>query len=68
MQSVDFTVVSNTSVPGISLVYAQNEDAYNYLCNEEITVLPNGSAPIDTQSVGDFISDAGWEHFECALV
>lgn len=68
MPTVDFTVVSNTLVPGISLVYAQNEDAYNYLCDEDITVLPNGSAPIDSANVGDFISDAGWEHFECALV
>ena len=68
MPSVDFRVVANTTVPGLSLVYAMNEDAYNYLCDEDITVLPNGAAPLDTQSVGDFISDAGWERYECELV
>ena len=68
MRSVDFNVVSHTAVPGISLVWAQNEDAYNYLCDEDITVLPNGSAPIDTETVGDFVSDCGWENFECSLM
>lgn len=68
MPTVDFQVVSNTAVPGISLVYAMNEDAYNFLCDEDITVLSNGAAPIDSDHVGDFVSDAGWEHFECALV
>ena len=68
MQTLDFRVVSDSSVPGISLVFAMNEDAYNYLCEEDITVLPNGSAPIETNNVGDFISDAGWNHFACALL
>ena len=68
MQTLDFRVVSDSSVPGISLVFAMNEDAYNYLCEEDITVLPNGSAPIETNNVGDFISDAGWIHFACALL
>jgi hypothetical protein len=68
MQTVDFKVVSNTSVSGISLVYAMNEDAYNYLCDEDITVLRNGAAPIDTCALGDFISDAGWEKMTTELV
>ncbi len=68
MHTVDFQVVSDTSVPGISLVYAMNEDAYDYLCEHDITVLNNGCAPIDTDTVGDFISDAGWDKMISELI
>ena len=61
--SYDFTIVSVTEVPGISLVYAQNEDAYNYLVDEaDMTLLSDGSAPISRTRVGDFISDASYAH------
>jgi len=64
--SYDFTIVSVTEVPGISLVYAQNEDAYNYLVDEvDMSLLSDGSAPIARHRVGDFISDAGHAHL-CA--
>ena len=66
--SVDFEIIENTKVPGISLVVAQNEDAYAYLASADITVLANGTAPMDSEYIGDFISDAGWEHFSSALV
>ena len=66
--SVDFEIIENTKVPGISLVVAQNEDAYAYLASADITVLANGTAPMDSEYIGDFISDAGWEHFTSALV
>ena len=66
--SVDFTIVSNTGLSGISLVYAQNEDAYNFLCDEDLEVMAFGAAPIDSDRVGDFISDSAWEHLECELV
>ena len=60
----DFTIISDTSVPGISLVMAQNEDAFKYLTDEEeYTTLKDGSAPIRTEFVGDFISDAEHAHF-----
>ena len=60
----DFTIISDTSVPGISLVMASNEDAFNYLTEEEdYTTLKDGSAPIRTECVGDFISDAEQAHF-----
>ena len=60
----DFTIISDTSVPGISLVMAANEDAFNYLTEEEDYItLKDGSAPIRTDAVGDFISDAEQAHF-----
>ena len=66
--SYDFQIISNTAVPGLSLVMPMNEDAFSYLEDEQMTILPNGSAPIDTDSVGDFISDAEWSHFCSAYV
>lgn len=64
----DFHIITETGVSGISLVVAQNEDAFTYLEEEEMTILPNGSAPIDNDNVGDFISDCGWAHMACNLV
>lgn len=65
----DFQIISQTEVPGISLVVAQNEDAFTYLTEEQdMAILKDGSAPVATDSVGDFISDCGWAHFACALV
>tara|TARA_B100001094_G_C17633597_1_gene531664 strand:- start:193 stop:480 length:288 start_codon:yes stop_codon:yes gene_type:complete len=59
----DFTIVSVTEVPGVSLVYAHNEDAYNYLTDEvDMTTLSDGSAPISRSRVGDFINDAEYAH------
>ena len=67
--SVDFQIISYTDVPGISLVVAQNEDAFSYLTEEEdLAYLADGSVPLDTDKVGDFISDAEWSHFSSALV
>ena len=69
--SFDFTIISETDVPGISLVVAQNEDAFSYLIDEEgadMTVLQDGSAPIASDLIGDFVSDAGWDKYSCELV
>ena len=67
--SVDFQIITETDVPGISLVVAQNEDAFSYLTEEEeLTYLKDGSVPLATDQVGDFISDAEWAHLSSALV
>ena len=59
----DFTIVAVTEVPGISLVYPHNEDAYNYLTEEvDMATLSDGSAPISRSRVGDFINDAEYAH------
>lgn len=67
--SFDFHIISHTDVPGISLVVAQNEDAFSYLTEEEdLAYLSDGSVPLDTDKVGDFISDAEHAQFCAALV
>ena len=67
--SVDFQIISVTDVPGISLVVAQNEDAFSYLTEEEdMAYFADGSVPLATDEIGDFISDAEWKHLSSALV
>ena len=66
--SYDFQIISTTDVPGLSLVMPMNEDAFSYLEDEQMTILPNGSSPIDTDCVGDFINDAEWAHLCTAYV
>jgi hypothetical protein len=62
----DFKILSNTSVPGLSLVMPLNESALDYLTDEaDMTTLRDGSAPLSIDNVGDFISDAGHAHFAC---
>ena len=66
---VDFQIISRTEVPGISLVIAQNEDAFSYLTEEEdMAYFADGSVPLATDQVGDFISDAEHAHLCTALV
>ena len=65
----DFEIVSVSGMPGISLVYAQNEDAYNYLVDEaHLSTFEDGSAPIYRHKAGDFISDCAAAHFCCEYV
>ena len=65
----DFQVQVRTDMPGLSYVVAQNEDAFSYLTEEEdLSYLSDGSVPLDTDKVGDFISDAEHAQFCAALV
>ena len=65
----DFQVISTTEVPGISLVVAFNEDAFRYLTEEEnLACLQDGSVPLATDKIGDFISDSGWDKYTCEIV
>jgi len=65
----DFQIISDTLVPGISLIVAQNEDAFSYLTEEEdYTYLKDGSVPLINEAIGDFISDAEQAHLCAALV
>ena len=66
---VDFQIITTTDVPGISLVVAQNEDAFSYLTEEEdMAYFQDGSVPLATDQVGDFISDAEHAHLCSALL
>ena len=66
--TVDFKILSQTDVPGIALVVAQNEDAFSYLTEEEdFGYLPDGSVPLAYDKVGDFINDAEHAQYCAAL-
>ena len=67
--SVDFQIIAYTDVPGISLVVAQNEDAFVYATETgDMDCLSDGSIPLASDKVGDFVSDCGWDNYSCTLV
>ena len=62
----DFSIQSTTGVSGVSLITPNHEDAYNFLRDEcDLNILANGSAPIDTSLVGDFMSDCASVYLDC---
>ena len=64
----DFEIVG-TNLSGVSLVCAQNEDAFRFLVDEaHFTVFSDGSAALFDENVGDFISDAESAHLCCNYV
>jgi hypothetical protein len=65
--TADFQLVSPTQIPGITLIMPMNEDAFSYLTDEALlSTLNDGSAPLATERVNHFVSDAGKAHFYCA--
>jgi len=65
----DFQIIKSSDFPGISLVIAQNEDAFSYITEEEkMGYLSDGSVPLASDKVGDFISDAEWAHLSSQLI
>ena len=66
--SFDFKIVGS-NISGISQIIPQHEDALNYLTEEvNYTVFNDGTAPVWSENVGDFMSDAGHAHMCCELV
>ena len=64
--TVDFQVITKTDFPNLSLVIAQNEDAFSYITEEEwLDCRPDGSVILPTPQVRRFISDAENAHL-CA--
>ena len=62
----DFKIIGQTGIPKISLIEAQNEQAFNFIQDEEnLAILPNGSAPICDNSIDNFITDAEQAHLYC---
>ena len=69
MPSYDFTILTSQPVEGVSLVVANHEEAFSYLTDElDYHILDDGSCPLFTESVGDFISDADHAHFSTLYV
>ena len=64
----DFQIF-NSEIGGISLVCAQNEDAFRYLVDEaHLTVFEDGTSALFNERIGDFISDAEHAHLCCNYV
>ena len=65
----DFTIVSDTLVNGLSLVMPMNEQAYQYITDElGFSTMKDGSAPMYTDNVGDFICEAEYAQLTCEYV
>ncbi len=65
----DFQIIANTDVSGMSLVVAQNEDAFSYLTQEEeFGYFQDGSVPLSTDRISRFIVDAEHAQLSAALV
>jgi len=63
--SFDFTLVSS-GVPGMSLVMAQNEEAFDTITGEfDMTVISGGGAPLDNSRLSDFVHLAERAHLAC---
>ena len=61
----DFKLLSS-GVPGMSLVMAQNEDAFDAITGEfDMTTISNGSAPLDNNRLSDFVHLAERAHLAC---
>ena len=59
MASVDFKLVVDKSVKGITIVHSMNEDAFDFITEElQFGYLPNGDIAMDTDDVAAFISEA----------
>ena len=64
----DFKIIGQTGIPNLCLIEAQNEDAYNFVVDEELlTTLPDGSAVLCQESIEDFIGDAEHAQMCCQL-
>ena len=65
----DFQIITNTDVSGMSLVVAQNEDAFSHITQEdELGYFQDGSVPLSTDRISRFIVDAEQSHLSSALV
>ena len=61
----DFRLISS-GVPGMSLVMPMNEEAFDSITGEfDMTILPNGSAPLDNSRLSDFVHLAESAHMAC---
>jgi hypothetical protein len=61
----DFTLV-NSGVPGMSLVMALNEEAFETITEEfDMTCINGGSAPLDNSRLSDFVHLAERAHLAC---
>lgn len=59
MASVDFKIVVNNSVAGISIIHSMNEQAFDFITDElQFGYLPNGDVALDSADVDAFVAEA----------
>ena len=59
MASVDFKLIVDKSVPGLTIVHSMTEEAFDFITDElQFGYLPNGDVALDTDDVPAFISEA----------
>ena len=64
MASVDFKIVVNKSIGGMTIVHSLTEDAFDFITDElQFGYLPNGDVVMDTDDVDAFVSEAENAHF-----
>ena len=61
----DFKLLSS-GVPGMSLVMAQNEEAFDTITGEfDMTTIADGSVPLDNSRLSEFVHLAERAHLAC---
>tara|TARA_R110000868_G_scaffold17687_2_gene77378 strand:+ start:602 stop:811 length:210 start_codon:yes stop_codon:yes gene_type:complete len=60
----DFKLLSS-GIPGMSLVMSMNEEAFDFINDEDYSTISNGSAPVDNNRLSDFASLAEAAHLQC---
>lgn len=66
---VDFLIYGRTDFPGISLILPRTGEAYDYIVEQgDLTIMDDGSTPIPTDLIPEFIEDAGWAKLHCQVM
>lgn len=59
MASVDFKIIVDKSVKGLTLIHPMNEEAFDFITDElQFGYLPNGDVAMDTSDVDAFVAEA----------
>tara|TARA_Y100000022_G_C13226437_1_gene365123 strand:+ start:709 stop:921 length:213 start_codon:yes stop_codon:yes gene_type:complete len=65
---IDFIIYGSTDFPGISLILPRTGDAYDFIVEQgDLTVMDDGSAPIPSNLIPEFIEDAAWSKLTCQV-
>lgn len=60
----DFQLCSS-GVPGLSLVMSMNEEAFDFITDEDYSTISDGSAPVDNNRLSNFAALAEAAHLQC---
>ena len=67
--TVDFKLVADKSVSGITIVHSLNEDAFNFIVDElYYGFLPNGDVAMSSEDVNFFLDEAEANDFVAEIV